>query len=50
MASPAPQAPIVNLNMVLGQNPAAPPASFGAVTSYGTSNQRQAQIALRYRF
>ena len=41
---------VVNVNMVIGQDPNNPPASFGAVTSYGTSNQRQAKISLRYRF
>ena len=36
------------LNNIIGLNPAAPPASFGTVTA--VRDQRQAQIALRYRF
>jgi hypothetical protein len=36
------------LNNIIGLNPGAPPASFGTVTQ--VRDQRQAQIALRYRF
>jgi len=36
------------LNNIVGLNPAAPPASFGTITA--VRDQRQAQIALRYRF
>ena len=36
------------LNNIIGLNPAAPPATFGTITA--VRDQRQAQIALRYRF
>ena len=36
------------LNNIIGLNPASPPASFGTVTA--VRDQRQGQIALRYRF
>jgi outer membrane receptor protein involved in Fe transport len=39
---------ISNVNRIIGVNPANPPATFGAITQVGT--QRQAQVALRYRF
>jgi outer membrane receptor protein involved in Fe transport len=39
---------ISNVNKIIGLDPAHPPASFGAVTQVGA--QRQAQIAVRYRF
>ncbi len=39
---------ITSVNNVIGLDPAHPPASFGTVTGVGA--QRQAQIALRYRF
>ena len=39
---------ITNVNNIVGLDPANPPASFGTVTQVGA--QRQAQIALRYRF
>jgi outer membrane receptor protein involved in Fe transport len=39
---------ISNLNKIIGLDPAHPPASFGAVTAVGP--QRQAQVAVRYRF
>jgi hypothetical protein len=39
---------ITNVNNIVGLDPASPPASFGTVTAVGA--QRQAQIALRYRF
>src|SRR3954469_5371863 len=39
---------IASVNNIIGLNPAAPPATFGAVTA--VRDQRQAQIALRYRF
>jgi outer membrane receptor protein involved in Fe transport len=39
---------VSSLNTVIGLNPQAPPASFGTIT--GVRDQRQAQVALRYRF
>jgi hypothetical protein len=39
---------ISSVNAIIGLNPAAPPAAFGTVT--GVRDQRQAQIAVRYRF
>jgi hypothetical protein len=36
------------VNNVIGLDPAAPPATFGTVTNVG--EQRQAQVAVRYRF
>jgi len=38
----------LGVNRIIGIDPANPPPSFGAVTQVGA--QRQAQIALRYRF
>jgi hypothetical protein len=39
---------ITGLNTIIGLNPGAPPATFGTVTNVAA--QRQAQVALRYRF
>jgi hypothetical protein len=39
---------ISNVNRIIGLDPAKPPASFNTVTQVGA--QRQAQVALRYRF
>jgi hypothetical protein len=39
---------VTEVNNVIGLGPDNPPASFGDVTNVG--DQRQAQIALRYRF
>lgn len=39
---------VTGVNNVIGLDPAAPPATFGTVTSVG--DQRQAQVAVRYRF
>jgi hypothetical protein len=39
---------VSGLNNIIGLDPANPPASFGTVT--GVRDQRQAQLALRYRF
>ena len=39
---------ITGVNNIVGLDPTNPPASFGTVTQVGA--QRQAQIALRYRF
>ena len=39
---------ISSVNNIVGLNPSSPPASFGTVT--GVRDQRQAQIAVRYRF
>ena len=39
---------VSNVNKIIGLDPANPPASFGSVTAVGP--QRQAQIAVRYRF
>jgi len=39
---------VSSLNTVIGLNPQAPPASFGTIT--GVRDQRQAQVAVRYRF
>jgi outer membrane receptor protein involved in Fe transport len=39
---------VSSVNNVIGLNPQAPPASFGTIT--GVRDQRQAQVALRYRF
>jgi outer membrane receptor protein involved in Fe transport len=39
---------VSGLNNIIGLNPSAPPATFGTIT--GVRDQRQAQIALRYRF
>jgi hypothetical protein len=39
---------IQTVNNIVGLNPAAPPASFGTVTQ--VRDQRQAQVAVRYRF
>jgi outer membrane receptor protein involved in Fe transport len=39
---------ISSVNNIIGRDPAQPPATFGAITA--VRDQRQAQIALRYRF
>jgi hypothetical protein len=39
---------VSTVNNVIGLNAAAPPATFGAITA--VRDQRQAQVALRYRF
>ena len=39
---------ITSVNNIIGLDPAHPPATFGAITTVGA--QRQAQVALRYRF
>jgi outer membrane receptor protein involved in Fe transport len=39
---------VSTVNNIIGLNPAAPPATFGTIT--GVRDQRQAQVALRYRF
>ena len=39
---------ISSVNNIIGLDPNNPPASFGTVT--GVRDQRQAQIAVRYRF
>jgi hypothetical protein len=39
---------VAALNNIVGLNPANPPASFGTITA--VRDQRQAQIAVRYRF
>jgi hypothetical protein len=39
---------VSGLNNVIGLNPQAPPASFGTITA--VRDQRQAQVAVRYRF
>ncbi|HKB12559.1 MAG TPA: TonB-dependent receptor [Vicinamibacterales bacterium] len=39
---------VSTVNNVIGLNPAAPPASFGTITA--VRDQRQAQVAVRYRF
>src|SRR5262252_993351 len=39
---------VSSLNNVIGLNPQAPPATFGTIT--GVRDQRQAQVAVRYRF
>ena len=39
---------ISSVNNIIGLDPSTPPATFGTVT--GVRDQRQAQIALRYRF
>jgi outer membrane receptor protein involved in Fe transport len=39
---------ISSYNTIIGQNPSAPPATFGTIT--GVRDQRQAQVAVRYRF
>jgi hypothetical protein len=39
---------ITTVNNIVGLDPNSPPASFGTVT--GVAAQRQAQIAVRYRF
>ena len=39
---------VAALNNIIGLDPASPPASFGTVTA--VRDQRQAQIAVRYRF
>ena len=39
---------VSNLNNIIGLDPSNPPATFGTVT--GVRDQRQAQIAVRYRF
>ena len=39
---------VSSLNNVIGVDPQAPPATYGAITGYGS--QRQAQVSLRYRF
>jgi outer membrane receptor protein involved in Fe transport len=36
------------LNNIISLNPSAPPATFGTITA--VRDQRQAQVALRYRF
>jgi len=38
------------VNNIVGLDPNNPPATFGSVTAVTTSGQRQAQIAVRYRF
>ena len=37
-------------NNIIGLDPNNPPATFGSVTAVTTGGQRQAQIAVRYRF
>ena len=39
---------ISSVNTIIGLNPASPPATFGTITA--VRDQRQAQIAIRYRF
>ncbi len=39
---------VATVNNIIGLNPAAPPATFGTIT--GVRDQRQAQVAVRYRF
>ena len=39
---------VTQINNVIGLDPAAPPATFGRVLNY--ADQRQAQVAVRYRF
>jgi hypothetical protein len=39
---------ISSYNTIIGLNPSAPPATFGTIT--GVRDQRQAQVAVRYRF
>jgi hypothetical protein len=39
---------VSGLNNIIGLDPSSPPATFGTIT--GVRDQRQAQIALRYRF
>jgi len=39
---------VSSVNNVIGLNPQAPPATFGTIT--GVRDQRQAQVAVRYRF
>jgi len=39
---------IITVNNIIGLDPNSPPATFGTVTAVGA--QRQAQIAVRYRF
>jgi hypothetical protein len=39
---------ITTVNNIVGLDPNNPPVTFGTVTAVGT--QRQAQIAVRYRF
>src|SRR5205823_2939446 len=39
---------VATVNNIIGLNPAAPPATFGAITA--VRDQRQAQVAVRYRF
>lgn len=39
---------VTGLNNIIGLDPANPPATFGTIT--GVRDQRQAQVALRYRF
>ena len=39
---------ISTYNNIIGLNPSAPPATFGTITA--VRDQRQAQVAVRYRF
>ena len=39
---------VSTVNNIIGLNPQAPPATFGTIT--GVRDQRQAQVAVRYRF
>jgi outer membrane receptor protein involved in Fe transport len=39
---------VSTVNNIIGLNPAAPPATFGTITA--VRDQRQAQVAVRYRF
>jgi len=39
---------VSTVNNIIGLNPSAPPATFGTITA--VRDQRQAQVALRYRF
>jgi hypothetical protein len=41
---------ITTVNNIVGLDPNNPPATFGTVTAVTTGGQRQAQIAVRYRF
>jgi hypothetical protein len=41
---------ITTVNNIVGLDPNSPPATFGSVTGVVTGGQRQAQIAVRYRF
>jgi hypothetical protein len=41
---------IITVNNIIGLDPNNPPATFGSVTGVVVGGQRQAQIAVRYRF